>query len=300
MKLFKELHQSQEAKELVQELHLSEPRGRAQKHRDPYGYEEEERPMTDAEKLRASGQRAIGSSASWEEEGAVPETEIGGFHIRILGSFSSPGTLLAMNPQAVVEVNGKTYETLKQGMINIWAFALRPEMSSEEGNEFDEFMDANLDKAPVLKTSSEAEEEEYEEGGVTTLDVIREQIRKEIPHIDKKPYSHNIIGLLLSQVAKEHGTAAANALIDELGLEERGWSQVHEEMELLRGLYEAPTTRPESVMDEHLEYLDGLRESGVTNMFGAGAYLEKEFNLSQREARAILSYWMKTFGDDSR
>jgi uncharacterized protein YciI len=51
------------------------------------------------------------------------------------------------------------------------------------------------------------------------------------------------------------------------------------------------------VTNEHLEYLDNLRESGVTNMYGAGPYLEKEFiNLSKKEARECLSYWMQTFG----
>ena len=58
--------------------------------------------------------------------------------------------------------------------------------------------------------------------------------------------------------------------------------------------------RPEYVTDEHLEYLDDLRESGATNMFGAAAYLEPEFGVSRRLARDILSYWMQTFGEDNR
>lgn len=53
--------------------------------------------------------------------------------------------------------------------------------------------------------------------------------------------------------------------------------------------------KPEIVTDEHLEYLDDLRESGVTNMFGAGAYLEDEFSIGRREARTILAYWMESF-----
>lgn len=60
------------------------------------------------------------------------------------------------------------------------------------------------------------------------------------------------------------------------------------------------TKRPEIVKDEHLEYLDDLRESGRTNMFGAGAYLRKEFGLETREAAEILSYWMETFGQENR
>ena len=46
---------------------------------------------------------------------------------------------------------------------------------------------------------------------------------------------------------------------------------------------------------EYKEYLDKLRESGKTNMFGAGVYLEKEFGIGRKEAREILSEWMRTF-----
>jgi len=49
------------------------------------------------------------------------------------------------------------------------------------------------------------------------------------------------------------------------------------------------------VRQDHLEYLDKLRESGVTNMFGAGAYLQREFGIGAEEARQILKYWMQTF-----
>ena len=55
--------------------------------------------------------------------------------------------------------------------------------------------------------------------------------------------------------------------------------------------------RPDSVQDEHLIYLDGLRESGVTNMYGAGPYLVEEFGLSHNKSHEVLSYWMKTFSE---
>jgi len=50
-------------------------------------------------------------------------------------------------------------------------------------------------------------------------------------------------------------------------------------------------------MDKYFEYLDELRESGVTNMFGAGVYLQEEFDLDKREARKILAEWMETFSE---
>jgi hypothetical protein len=53
--------------------------------------------------------------------------------------------------------------------------------------------------------------------------------------------------------------------------------------------------RMTGVLDRYLVYLDGLRISGVTNMFGARPFLQDEFGLTQAEASVVLGYWMKTF-----
>lgn len=58
--------------------------------------------------------------------------------------------------------------------------------------------------------------------------------------------------------------------------------------------------RPKIVTERHLEYLDELRESGETNMWGAGVYLENEFRLNSKDAKEILFYWMKSFGNEDR
>lgn len=56
--------------------------------------------------------------------------------------------------------------------------------------------------------------------------------------------------------------------------------------------------KPKFVKEKHLKYLDDLRESGQTNMYGAGTYLMTAFpELTKKEARGILTYWMKTFGE---
>lgn len=52
---------------------------------------------------------------------------------------------------------------------------------------------------------------------------------------------------------------------------------------------------PEGITEKHLTYLDNLRESGVTNMFGAGVYVQRTFDVPSKEANAIVSHWMKTF-----
>lgn len=48
---------------------------------------------------------------------------------------------------------------------------------------------------------------------------------------------------------------------------------------------------------EVFEYLDDLRDSGVTNMFGAGAYLMADFGLGREDAHGFLAEWMRTFSD---
>ena len=54
----------------------------------------------------------------------------------------------------------------------------------------------------------------------------------------------------------------------------------------------------EQQQQEHYEYLDGLRASGVTNMFGAAPYLEEEFGMDKQEARHVLKEWMAQFGKE--
>ena len=47
------------------------------------------------------------------------------------------------------------------------------------------------------------------------------------------------------------------------------------------------------IMRKEFTYLNRLRESGATNMFGAAPYLEMEFDLDRREAKQVLMDWMQ-------
>ena len=47
--------------------------------------------------------------------------------------------------------------------------------------------------------------------------------------------------------------------------------------------------------DKYWIYLEDLRRSGVTNMFGAAPYLMREFGLDQKEAKKVLIDWMKNY-----
>jgi hypothetical protein len=48
-------------------------------------------------------------------------------------------------------------------------------------------------------------------------------------------------------------------------------------------------------LEEAFEFLEELRESGVTNMYGAAPYLAAEFFISNSEAREILGKWMESY-----
>ena len=54
----------------------------------------------------------------------------------------------------------------------------------------------------------------------------------------------------------------------------------------------------ESVSDKEVfAYLRDLRDSGKTNMFGAAAYIERDFGLDKRKAKELLAKWMKSFNE---
>ena len=47
--------------------------------------------------------------------------------------------------------------------------------------------------------------------------------------------------------------------------------------------------------DDVFEYLVKLRDSGITNMFGAAPYVANAFGISKKEASRVLVEWMKSF-----
>lgn len=44
-------------------------------------------------------------------------------------------------------------------------------------------------------------------------------------------------------------------------------------------------------------FLENLRRSGVTNMYGAAPYLQEVFDISKHKAREILLDWMKNYNE---
>ena len=57
-----------------------------------------------------------------------------------------------------------------------------------------------------------------------TLADLRREVQNETRYIGKRSFSHNIVGLLLGQIAEEHGQDAANQAIRDFGLDKKGWA----------------------------------------------------------------------------
>lgn len=49
---------------------------------------------------------------------------------------------------------------------------------------------------------------------------------------------------------------------------------------------------------EVLSFLNVLRDSGATNMFGATPYIIEEFGVDKKEARELLQLWMNNFNEN--
>lgn len=47
-------------------------------------------------------------------------------------------------------------------------------------------------------------------------------------------------------------------------------------------------------MNVHFAFLDDLRASGATNMYGAAPHLEQAFGLSKADARRIVLEWIES------
>ena len=49
--------------------------------------------------------------------------------------------------------------------------------------------------------------------------------------------------------------------------------------------------------NEYYVFLEMLRKTGVTNMFGATPYLVEHYDLDKRVAREVLTSWMQNYDE---
>ena len=54
---------------------------------------------------------------------------------------------------------------------------------------------------------------------------------------------------------------------------------------------------PNELKEEIFAFLDELRLSGYTNMYGAAPYVVDCYDVTVREARKLLKEWMDTFSE---
>ena len=59
------------------------------------------------------------------------------------------------------------------------------------------------------------------------LEDLKKNIKKEIPFVDVKPFSHNIINMTLSKIEETYGEDVAIQTMSELRLDKLGWEIVH-------------------------------------------------------------------------
>lgn len=58
-------------------------------------------------------------------------------------------------------------------------------------------------------------------------------------------------------------------------------------------------TRPATDLEKDaLGYLNELRLSGATNMWGAAPFVEAEFNIARKESIRLLTLWMENFNEE--
>ena len=117
-------------------------------------------------------------------------------------------------------------------------------------------------------------------------------------------YPEAFIDIATSYMKKHHGGRNLGKMTDKF-LEILGQKIVDRKFdgderkayEELVGINEKVEVKEDISDNEYFSYLNDLRDSGVTNMFGAGEYLERDFNLDKREAREILTRWIRSFDE---
>jgi hypothetical protein len=59
-----------------------------------------------------------------------------------------------------------------------------------------------------------------------SLKELRNDIKKEVPFVDIKPYSHNIISICLQILSEDYGKDEANRAIRDFDLDKLGWREI--------------------------------------------------------------------------
>ncbi|MCP4482751.1 MAG: hypothetical protein GY817_08390 [bacterium] len=106
------------------------------------------------------------------------------------------------------------------------------------------------------------------------------------------PEVSNAVNRFIKAMAKRYSYSEKDAVFAiQAALKQRKFDSLDERVAKIDEILD------ENIDKKYSDFLLALRDSGVTNMFGAAPYLQREFGLDKREAREILSNWMKSFNE---
>ncbi len=105
---------------------------------------------------------------------------------------------------------------------------------------------------------------------------------------------HAMITEALLPLGEQRAPEEAKRILATLPSKEQGETKLAIEPTMSKIAGE-PSFIEDKDMEEYLQYLDELRESGTVNMVGAAVNLREEFGLSRPQSRSIHRYWIETF-----
>ena len=106
------------------------------------------------------------------------------------------------------------------------------------------------------------------------------------------PEVSNAVNRFIKAMAKRYSYSEKDAVFAiQAALKQREYDSLDERVAKIDEILD------EGVVKDMHVFLDALRDSGVTNMFGAAPYLQKEFGLEKGEARQVLANWMQSFSE---
>lgn len=54
---------------------------------------------------------------------------------------------------------------------------------------------------------------------------------------------------------------------------------------------------PKDIESKHMIFLEDLRQSGQTNMFGAVPFIQLKFKIDETKSRDILLFWLDNYNE---
>ena len=158
---------------------------------------------------------------------------------------------------------------------------------------------------------------ELQDSGATNMMGASPYVEREFPHLDKKEVGNIVVEWMSNW----------DEIAQRMGIESRAseWKDPHEKAkkklrnqgnsmgmdDINYGLQEpyndsdeswnsveaiAKEAISENEKDEMFQYLFDLQDSGITNMFGAGPYVEREFpHFDKKEVREVVLEWMHNY-----